>query len=338
VFGYAAALRADVALRPAALAVAPLALAAGWRRTRQVARVVGATIVHAHWVIPGGVIGAAAAGSRPLVISAHGSDVYVAERHRVARRAARAALARAAWVTACSTDLGARAVALGAPAAQTSIVPYGVDSARFKPDSTARARGRATLAVSDDIPVVFAFGRLVRKKGFEFLIDAASLLAREWPTLRIVIAGEGDLGLTLRAHAARCGLAERVQFLGVVPQDRIPAFLAAADVAVVPSVHDEAGNVDGLPNTVLEVMASATPLVATLVGGIDAVATDGETARLVPERDAQALAEAIDGLLRDAACRATLGRRAREAVCRNYDWSRVAEQFEEIYARVATDR
>lgn len=338
VFGYAAALRADVSLRASALAVAPLALAAGWRRTRQVARATRATIVHAHWVIPGGVIGAAAAGPRPLVISAHGSDVYVAERHCVARCAARAALARAAWVTACSTDLGARAVTLGAPAEQTTIVPYGVDSARFKPDGTARARGRATLAVGDDIPVVFAFGRLVQKKGFEFLIDAGALLAREWPLLRIVIAGEGDLDLALRAHAVRCGLAERVQFLGVVPQDRVPAFLAAADVAVVPSVHDEAGNVDGLPNTVLEIMASATPLVATLVGGIGAVATDGETARLVPERNAQALAGAIDGLLRDSTCRAALGCRAREVVCRNYDWARVAEQFEEIYARVTANR
>ena len=90
-----------------------------------------------------------------------------------------------------------------------------------------------------------------------------------------------------------------MQFLGVVSHDVVPTLLAAADVAVAPSVHDDAGNVDGLPNTVMEIMASGTPLVATPAGGIGAVATDGTTARLVPERDVRALASAIDGLLRD---------------------------------------
>ena len=90
-----------------------------------------------------------------------------------------------------------------------------------------------------------------------------------------------------------------MQFLGVVPHDIVPSLLAAADVAVAPSVHDDAGNVDGLPNTVMEIMASGTPLVATPAGGIGTIATDRLTARLVPERDVRSLAAAVDGLLRD---------------------------------------
>ena len=166
-------------------------------------------------------------------------------------------------------------MALGAPPERTTVVPYGVDSERFKPDSRARARGRAMLGVADDVPLVFAFGRLVEKKGFEYLIDAAAVLEDDYPALRVAIAGEGDLDAALRARAAAAGVADRVQFLGGVPQHVIPTLLAAADVAVVPSIHDEAGNVDGLPNTVLEIMASGTPLVATPVGGIATVATDG---------------------------------------------------------------
>jgi glycosyltransferase involved in cell wall biosynthesis len=119
-----------------------------------------------------------------------------------------------------------------------------------------------------------------------------------------------------------------------VAHDQIPALLAAADVAVVPSAHDDAGNVDGLPNTVLEVMASGTALVATRVGGIGAVAADRQTARIVPERDAPALAEAIAGLLRHPTVRAGIGQRAREVVCRDYSWARVADDFDRIYARV----
>ena len=213
-------------------------------------------------------------------------------------------------------------------------MPYGVNSERFKPDPEARAQGRATLGAAADVPIIFAFGRLVEKKGFEYLIEAAALLKHDYPALRIVIAGEGDLDAALRARAAAAGVADRVQWLGAVPQHVIPTLLAAADVAVAPSIHDEAGNVDGLPNMVLEIMASGTALVATPVGGIGTVATDGQTARLVPERNVGALADAIDELVRQPSLRAVIGQRARDVVCREYSWARVAEAFESIYERV----
>ena len=114
VFGYAEGLRADTHIRATAWAAAPFALAAGWLKAWRVAAKRGATVMHGHWVVPGGATAALAAGTRPVVVSLHGSDVYVAERHWLARRAARATFARAAWVTACSDDLRERAIALGA--------------------------------------------------------------------------------------------------------------------------------------------------------------------------------------------------------------------------------
>lgn len=332
-FGYAEGMRADVRLRASAIAAAPLALLAGWFKALRVAQKKRATIMHAHWVIPGGVIGAAAARSIPLVISLHGSDVFVAERHAAARMAARTAFRRARWVTACSEDLRTRAIPLGAEPDRSTVIPYGVDSNQFKPDSEQRRRGREMLGIADNVPLVFAVGRLVRKKGFEYLIDAAAALTSQQPDLRVAIAGEGDLDAPLRAQALAAGLGDRIQFLGVVPHHVVPALLAAADVAVVPSVHDEAGNVDGLPNAVMEIMASGTPLVATPAGGIAAVATDGQTARLVPERDVRALAAAIDALLREPSTRGAIGRRARDFVCRHHSWARVAEDFEAVYHR-----
>ena len=333
-FGYAAGLRADVRLRLSAVAVAPLALAAGWRCARMVARATQSAIVHAHWVIPGGVIGAAIAGPRPLVISLHGSDVFVAERHRLVALAARMAFSRAAWVTACSADLRDRAVQLGAAPDRISVVPYGVDTARFSPASGSRRDARARLGIAADAPLVFAVGRLVEKKGFRYLVEAASILARDLPGLRIVIAGEGDLAASLRQQAAALGVADRVMLIGVVAHQEVPALLAAADVAVAPSVRDDAGNVDGLPNTVLEIMASGTPLVTTMAGGIGAVATDGETARMVPERDAAALASAIAALLHQPEAAGAMGHRARETVRAVYSWDRVACAFDDIYTRV----
>jgi glycosyltransferase involved in cell wall biosynthesis len=226
-------------------------------------------------------------------------------------------------------------VALGADAARITVVPYGVDTERFKPGEAARAAVRGRLHVPEEAPLIVAVGRLVRKKGFEYLIEAAAQLKDEHPTLRLVVAGDGDLGAALRAQAARAGIADRVHFLGNVPHQDVPALLAAADVAVAPSIHDEAGNVDGLPNTVLEILASGTALVTTPVGGIGAVAVDRETARIVRERDAAALAAAIGGLLREPVARATLGRRAREMVRRDHAWTRTTDAYEAIYNRVA---
>jgi glycosyltransferase involved in cell wall biosynthesis len=330
-FGYAEGMRADVRLRTSAVAIAPLAMLAGWFKALRVAKKRKATLIHAHWVIPGGVIGAAASRKRPLVISLHGSDVFVAEKHRVLRSAARIAFSRASWVTACSEDLRSRAVGLGASAGRSSTIPYGVDSARFKPDTEARRRGRELLGIFGNGPLVVAVGRLVKKKGFDYLIDAATLLKTQYPNVRVVIAGDGDLDASLKARAAAAGVGGHVQFLGTVSHSLVPTLLAAADVAVAPSIHDDAGNVDGLPNTVMEIMASGTPLVATPAGGIGAVAIDRMTARLVPERDSRALAEAIDELLRQPALRSMIGARARTQVCEDYSWSHVAEQFELVY-------
>jgi glycosyltransferase involved in cell wall biosynthesis len=92
-----------------------------------------ATVMHGHWVVPGGTIAAAARPKLPLVVSLHGSDVFVAERHGAVGAVARRVFRRAGYVTACSDDLAQRAVRLGADPARLEVVPYGVDLARFRP-------------------------------------------------------------------------------------------------------------------------------------------------------------------------------------------------------------
>ena len=333
VFGYAGGLRADTDLKLSAWLAAPLALAAGWFKAWRVATKRRATVMHGHWVVPGGVMAAAAAGRLPLVLSLHGSDVYVAERHAAARRAARYAFGRAGWVTACSDDLRTRACALGAAADRIETLPYGVDVERFAPAPEARAEVRRVLEVGD-APLIFTAGRLVRKKGFEFLIDAVRTIRRDVPDVRLVIAGEGDLGEDLRARAA--DLAEHVRFVGNVPQDMVGRMSAAADVVAVPSVHDDQGNVDGLPNFALEAMATATPLVATRAGGLSSLIDNDRTGLLVPERDAAALGEALRAVLEwPAARRREMGERGRARIRTDFGWPRVGDRLEAAYDRAS---
>ena len=327
VFGYASAMRADVSLRAAAYLAAPFAMTAGWWTARQVARRYRATIMHGHWVVPGGVTAAAAAPDLPLVISLHGSDVYVAERLAPARAAARTAFARAGMVTACSDDLAARAVRLGADPERMTVVPYGVDTARFGPDPDSRRALRAQLGLAHTDLLVAAAGRLVSKKGFEYLIEALALA----PSMTLALAGDGSLRDSLHQRAAAGGVASRVRFLGERTQDDVARLFAAADIVAAPSIRDDAGNVDGLPNVVMEALASGTPLITTAAGGIGAVVEDGVTALVVPERDAPALGAALVRLGEDSRLRATIGQAARALVETRFGWERTAEQFELAY-------
>jgi glycosyltransferase involved in cell wall biosynthesis len=329
VFGYAASMRADVSLRGAAYAAAPLALMAGWHAARQIARRHHATVMHGHWVVPGGVTAALAAPTLPLVVSLHGSDVYVAETLAPARAAARQTFRRAGYVTACSDDLRRRAIALGAAPDRIETVPYGVDVERFRPDALVRNTRRAELAIEERTPLVFAAGRLVRKKGFEYLIDAMAAL----PDAVLALAGQGSLDGELRDRARQAGIAARVRFLGNLTQTEVGELLAAADVVCVPSVRDDSGNVDGLPNVLMEALASGTPVVTTAAGGIQSVVTDGVTGMIVAERDSAALGRALGWLIAHPAEAQRIGVAARAAVAQRFGWSRAAAAFEAAYAR-----
>lgn len=327
VFGYAAAMHADVSLRAAAYAAAPLALAAGWWAARRIARRFNASVMHGHWVVPGGVTAALAAPDLPLVVSLHGSDVFVAERLGPARTAARTAFRRAGFVTACSADLAVRAIALGADPERIGVIPYGVDTGRFHPEAGTRLERRAQLGAGSRTLLIATAGRLVRKKGFEHLIDALALL----PDALLAIAGEGSLREELKQRAREGRVLERIRFLGNRPQDDVAALFSAADLIVTPSVRDDSGNVDGLPNVVMEALASGTALVTTAAGGIGAVVEDDVTAVVVPERDAPALAAAILRLGADPAARERIGAAARRLVERQFGWAQTAVQLEAAY-------
>jgi glycosyltransferase involved in cell wall biosynthesis len=205
-----------------------------------------------------------------------------------------------------------------------------VDIKRFTPDRAVRESVRNGLGVGE-APLVFTAGRLVRKKGFEYLIDAAMKLT-DIEGLQLAIAGDGDLRQELEQRAGPLG--NHIRFLGAISQDEIARLCAAADIVAVPSVRDDAGNVDGLPNFALEALASGTPVVATRAGGLPQAIRDNVTGRLVDERDADGLAHVIRDLFQHPAERGRLGFAARADVTMRFSWARVAERFEAAYDRV----
>ena len=327
VLGYGRTLHADERLRRGAALLAPLyGLGARAALRRQLA---GRRfdLVHAHWIVPNGVAAAAAAGAAPLAIGLHGSDVFLAERRGV-RRLVRWALARTRLLTGCSPELVARVCAVGFAPERSRVIPYGVDTRTFSPDPSRRGLWRERLGVPAEAPLLLGVGRMATKKGFQVLAAALPELLAAVPDLHVVLAGGGDRLAELRAAAAAW---PRVHLPGAVLRDTLPDLYRAADLFTLPAVHDEAGNVDGLPNVILEAMASALPVVASGISGIPLAVADGETGLLVPERDPPALARALRRLLEDRPLARRMGERGRLRAEAELTWDAVAARHRQAY-------
>ena len=339
-WGYAQALTADKALRWDAYLAAPLAAMAAALAVRRLLSRNRIDIVNTHWILPNGPITALALTGKacPNVVSCHGSGVFLAERHGWARAAARGALKHCDRVTACSQDLAQRAESLG-PGPGVEWIPYGVDTDTFgplEPQSLQAARKSIADRHGLDVgrPWILAVGRLVYKKGFDRLISALATVRQTQPDAELLIIGDGPLEESLRQQAQSAGVATATHFLGALPHGLLPDYYAAADLVAVPSVHGPAGNVDGLPNTFLEGLASGTAVVASRVAGMLDVAGDGKTASLVPEGDVEALATVLAELLASAARRRQLGDAGRQLAMSRLSWEQAAAHFESVYAAV----
>jgi glycosyltransferase involved in cell wall biosynthesis len=252
----------------------------------------------------------------PYVVSLRGGDVPgfqpydLAAYHRLTAPLIRFLWNQAAHVVANSRGLAALA-AKSAGATPIALIPNGVDAARFTPTEEASREG----------PVRFVFvGRLVRQKGLDVLLEALSRLPRQ-ACFEVAIIGDGPLKAELTAMAARLSLVEVVRFLGWVSRADMPEVLRRADAFVFPS-RDE-----GMPNAVLEAMASGLAVAATAIAGNEELVEDGRTGFLVPPEDVAALAEVLTRLAGDRNLCWRLGRAGREKVVRDYSWRAVAEAY-----------
>ena len=343
VLGYSRSLEKDETVRAAPLGVTPLYLAAAWRAlSRELRRgdSEGASyeLIHAHWVVPNGLAARPLAKRLPLAVGLHGSDVFLAERP-VVRALVRRVLARTRLLTGCSPELVRRVAALGGgpgfPEERSRVIPYGVDVERFFPDPRGRALWRERLGVPADAPLLLTVGRMATKKGFHVLMEVLGELLERHPQAHVVLAGGGDREDELRRHAAEmesCG--ERIHFPGLVLRDTLPDLYRAADAFVLPAVHDSRGNVDGLPNVILEAMATGLPVVASGISGIPLAVEPERTGLLVPERDRPALLEALDRLLGDAEARREWGSAARHRAETELTWDAVAARYRAGYVDV----
>jgi D-inositol-3-phosphate glycosyltransferase len=225
-----------------------------------------------------------------------------------------------------------------ADAAKIAVVPPGVDLNLFRTMPTEEARRR--LGLPPTRRIVLFVGRIEPLKGIDTLLKAMALVVPEIPCWQedlsvIIIGGAPGAGIEkVTAEVARLenlraelGIEELVTFQGAQDQDTLVYYYAAADMVVMPSHYESFGMV------ALEAMACGTPVVASKVGGLAFSVQDGQTGFLVPDRDAEALAEKIRLLLCDDELRQQLGLQAAHWAGR-YGWPVVANQIIDLYEQL----
>jgi teichuronic acid biosynthesis glycosyltransferase TuaC len=255
------------------------------RTVNQMLRGFEPDVVIGYWAHPDGqaAVHVAHRLSVPAVVMVGGTDVLVLGTGGGRRRAIRRVLEDADAIVAVSQDLKRRLHAWELPASKVHVVRRGIDVTRFKPGDRDAARRR--LGITPGMRMLLWVGHMVPVKGLEVLIEACAEAAAR-TDFHLYLVGHGALHDKLRRRSIELGLEARVTFVGYVPHADLPNWYSAADLTVLPS-HSE-----GIPNVLLESIASGTPFVATRVGGIPEIA-DPLLDRLVAAADAGALANAI---------------------------------------------
>jgi glycosyltransferase involved in cell wall biosynthesis len=219
---------------------------------------------------------------------------------------------------------------LGVDAARVAVIPNGIEPdevARLTPDDPAAVVHAARPALEGSSPLFLSVGRLETYKGFGDVLEALALLHARGalpPRWTWVVAGDGP-DRTRLEEQARTRLAGHAHFAGAVDSSLLHALYARADVFV------HAPRYEGSSLVTLEAMAHGRPVVATRAGGIPDKVRDGETGRLVPAGDPEALSAAIASLAGDRSLREEMGRRGRERAETDFAWGRIIERVLALY-------
>jgi colanic acid/amylovoran biosynthesis glycosyltransferase len=213
-------------------------------------------------------------------------------------------------------------LSLGCRPGQTVVHRMGVEPERFA--------FRTRRPEAGEPVKLLTVGRLVEKKGVEYGLRAAAELARRGIKIDYVVAGDGPLRPHLERLAAALEIGPSVRFMGWRNEEQVAALMAERDMLLAPSVTDAIGDQEGIPVTIMEAMAAGMPVVSTWHSGIPELVEHGATGFLAPERDAVALAEAIQRIVRDDLW-AAMGHAGRHRVELDYDVRRLDDTLERHY-------
>jgi glycosyltransferase involved in cell wall biosynthesis len=265
------------------------------------------------------------AWKNPSIVSFHGADVMVDMNKPAYREATLQMLDAVTLVLVRSESLRHAVVDLGCDPQKVEIQRTGIPLEEFP------FRDRA-LPKNGEWRFVQA-GRLIEKKGLPVTLRAFEVFVRQYLNATLTIAGEGPLLRELESLARELKIAERVSFTGFLSQQQLRAIYYRSHIFLHPSQTGRDGNQEGIPNSMLEAMATGLPVFATEHGGIPEAIEHGVSGVLVPERDEFALVETLLEAVRDPRFLSGIAQTGADAVRKKFDLQQQAQRLDEIYLR-----
>jgi glycosyltransferase involved in cell wall biosynthesis len=281
-------------------------------------------IIHAHWLIPQGLISVLACGlirrcTRPIVCTMHGSDLY-ALRSRIFTILKRYAMRHSTHLCAVSNAISDICKSMGVDGRKLSVIPMGVDLKNlFVPDGGIQRKHTRIIYV----------GRLVKEKGLATLIDAVAIAGRSVTDLELLIIGDGPERQTLQDHVNDLELNNKILFTGAIEHENLPQFYNSASLAVLPSMSE------GFGLTLVEALGCECAVIASDLESLRDVVITDKTGLTVEPGNIQQLGEAIMELLANPERRRRLASQGREYVLQHYDWSIVGEKYSTLLRSLA---
>lgn len=256
----------------------------------------------------------------PFVVHFHGFDA--SEKKTISRYGEkyRKILPLAKAVIVVSQVMKVDVERICGPLQNLHVLPYGVDTEKFKPG--AKASNQAIHLIS--------VGRFTAKKAPIMSLKAFQIMLEKFPKAHLTMIGDGELWEDAKKYATENGLAGQVEFMGQQKPDLILEKLQEADIFIQHSVKTPSGDSEGTPNSILEASACGLPIVSTFHAGIPEAVVHGVTGILVKENDFQAMGEALISLASDTKLTIKLGNAARKHMLENYEFKTQAEKLKGI--------
>jgi len=259
----------------------------------------------------------------PVIVSFHGSDAGVNVTSGMARRLLAELFQSCRVILARSASLAAALSELGCSPGKIIIQRTGIPLKLFHYIHRTRPHREAWQ--------ILQACRLIEKKGLRSTLRAFAAFSVRYPHARLTIAGDGPLRESLERLTVELGVAENVFFAGFVDQSTLLTLYQSSHFFIHPSTQGGDGDREGIPNSLLEAMATGLPCLATVHGGIPEAVTHLKSGILVSETDCQGISQWLEKLVADDALRESLGRGAAKAVENSFDLGKQIADLEDIY-------
>lgn len=297
--GYSRTLKGDQKFNFFVYLLAPLMLFFSFFALFKTVKKYNIQIISAHWILPNGFIAAIVSKLTkiPLVISVPGSDVYLSKKNLFFKVMTEFAGRQAKYIVSNSTRYLDELKDLNIDKNKFKEIPYGIDINKFPYPRKNKEIFKKKFGFLENEKIVLAVGRLVEKKGFEYLIRSIPYILNNIPSLKLIIIGDGSEKSRLLASAEELGISDYVLFVNKVNHDQLFMYYTIADVYVAPSIKDSFGNLESHIVALFEAIGSGIPVVSTELGVSQLYVKNGINGYRVREKDEKDIAHAIISIL-----------------------------------------